>query len=247
MLRFCSIAVSHFTFLVTLVVIKYSQFIDENSKRQWIEYCLNDYKLCANCFITSNECMETMDDIELIDDIESSINSVFGSRTIQMGRFISTGQPIVLKRLTNFEKFNVLRQHICENEINCKLMANSANVERIEHFVRSSERIDGIQKCKNEMNTNFVQTLNQFKIPAIFWIQLFVNPELVLLNVLNNDSNFDRFIPKLYNSNGFVLIESFDGVSLYEFYTHQFRDRLQLAKNLLHAAHQFSIGTNGLR
>lgn len=247
MTRFCSIGTSHFTFLVTLVVIKYSEFIDGNSKRQWIEYCLSDSKFFAKCFGASEQCYTLLDDIELIDDFESAINSLFGSRTIQTGRSISTGRTIVLKRVANLDKFNVLRRHMCDNKTNCEITTSIEDVERIEQFVRSSERIDGIQKCKNGLTTNFMRTLNRFKWPAIFWTQLFVNPEMVLLKALNYDHNFDHIVPKLYGSNGFVLIESFAGTSLYEFYSHKFRDRLQLAKNLLNAAHQFSIGTNGLR
>lgn len=244
MLRFRSIFASRFTFLVALVVIKYSQFIDENSKRQWIDYCLSDSKFCANCFGTSEQCYTFLDDIELVNDFESAINSMFGSRSIQRGRCISTGQPIVLKHVTNLEKLNLLKRDICDDKVNCEVMMYA---ERIEQFVRSSKRIDGIQKCRNGVTANFVSTVNQFHSPAIFWLQLYVNPELVLLKALNNDRSFDHIVPRLYDSNGFVLIESFDGTSLYDFYTHGFRDRLRLAKNLLQAAHQFSIGTNGLR
>lgn len=247
MSRICSVAASYSTFLVILVVVKYSQFINANSKRQWIEYCLSGGKLCPNCFGASERCYTFLDDVELVDDFESAINSLFGSRTIQMGRSISTGQPIVLKHATNLDKADELRLHICNHNTSCRITTSIEDAERIEQFVRSSERIDGIQKCKNGVTTNFIHTLNHFKSPAIFWMQLFVNPELVLLETLNHDRNFDGIVPKLYESNGFVLIESFDGISLNEFYSHRFQDRLQLAKNLLQAAHQFSIGTNGLR
>lgn len=248
MFRICSVAASYFTFLVILVVVKYSQFINEKSKQQWIEYCLSGSGLCANYFFGSSElCYTFLDDVELVDDFESAINSMFGSRNIQMGRYISTGQPIVLKHAANSDKANELRSIIDNHNLNCAITTSSEDAEHIEQFVRSSERIDGIQKCKNGVTSNFVDTLNHFKSTAIFWTQLFVNPELVLLKTLNNDSKFDRIVPKLYDSNGFVLIESFDGKSLNEFYSHRFHDRLQLAKNLLQAAHQFSIGTNGLR
>lgn len=151
----------------------------------------------------------------------------------------------MLKRVANFDKFNILKRHVCENRTVCEI--SEEDTERIERFVRDSERIDGIQKCKNGITDNFVRALNLFKSPTVFWTQLFINPELVLLKVLNNDRSFDHMVPTLYDSNGFVLIESFNGIPLYEFYSHGFRDRLQLAKNLLIAAHRFSVGTSGLR
>lgn len=245
--RFYSIVSSQLTFLIALFAIKYGQFIDGNPKQQWIDYCLSDSKFCANCFGASDQCYTFLDDIELVDDVVSAINSMFGGRTIQVGRLISTGEPIVLKHVTNSDKLNLLIRHVCGNQEHCKITANNEDAQRIEYFVRNSERIDGIQKCKNGVTTNFVQTLDLFTAPAVFWTQFFVNPELVLLKALNNDRRFDHIVPTLYDSNGFVLIESFGGTSLYEFYSHTFRDRLHLAKNLLQAAREFSIGTNGLR
>lgn len=248
MLRMRSFA-SQYVLLVTLVITKYSNFIDENSRRQWIEYCLSDSKFCSNSFGASERCYALFDDIEFIEDLGSAINSMFGSRTIQMGRIIGTGQPIVIKHVTDTDKINMLKRRICDRKINFEptTMISDEDMEHLEHFGRSSERIDGIQKCRNGITPNFIKTLNHFHSPAVFLAQLFINPELVLLKALNNDQRFDRIVPKLYDSNGFVLIESFDGKSLHEFYANKFWDRLQLAKNLLHAAQQFSIGINGLR
>lgn len=128
------------------------------------------------------------------------------------------------------------------------------NVERIEEGLKyifdASERVDGIKQCPNGINQKFVRTFNKFQTNLLFWIFLHFNPEIVLLKTLNGpDGNerFSKFIPKLYAWCGFVYIESFMGISLYEFYKNPFYDRIYLASQLLHAAFEFSYGINGFR
>lgn len=295
--------------ILTFIICKYSGIIEINEKQRWINYCHTDFSFCPYCFLPAtcknqievnqfscyrhhymddDRCCTTfLNNIELTDSFDTTINLMFGSRNVQFGtlkQWLTKQQhlpmssvSVVLKYVSNSEKLHDFKLKLCSyvnNEVKASTTVNNGTTNRkncndiwknvivdnvdlfengLKYIFETNNRVDGIKHCPNGITKNFIQTFNKFDKNALFWIQLYINPEMVLLKTLNDadvnstSTRFSHIVPKLFDSCGFILIESYAGVTLYEFYKNSFYERIQLAKQLLQAAVQFSYGINGLR
>lgn len=254
--------------LLTIIIFKFYGSIDIDEMVQWMEYCENDFQFCPNCFML-NDCERSLKHIKTFGGgFSTSINKLFGSRTIQLANWNSNGVrlPVVLKYLSNLDDVNRVKEALCRiyrNEnpqndaIECDtiwkaLTTNHHKIpqlnELLKHVFQTSEWTDGISLCPLNSNIKeFIRTFNNLSNEATFWIQLLVNPELVILEKIQKTNELKHFVPKILDWCGFVIIEEFTGNALYEFYNHPMKVRILLAKQLLEASIAFSHGINGFR
>lgn len=223
--------------------------VQRDDRLRWIDYCLSDVDRCPMCFGESERdgCVSFLEHVELEESIGTSVNELFGSRRTQFGYAQQT--PVILKHLSNDDKLNQLLSAVCDENSVC--LANSADLEaKVTRFVTESKPIDGIQRCENASTERFERVFNTYSSRTIFWAQVYINPEQVVLKALRRSDQreiFARIAPILIDSKGFVLVESNAGRPLHDFYAAAFEKRLAIARNLLLAAEAFSHGIDGMR
>lgn len=122
--------------LFIILISKYFNLNETNEKYHWIKYCLDDHKFCSHCFVQThsaqqfneNCCASFLNDIELNESIDATINSIFGHHRLQYGTLIRDLQqqqqqyeeitlsslPIVLKYLTDFGKLHQVKIALCQ-------------------------------------------------------------------------------------------------------------------------------------
>lgn len=252
--------------LIVMIILKYYTLIDIDETAQWIQYCQNDREFCPRCF-GSGHGIQLQNINSLSVDLGTSINNLFGSRTIQLADWKADDVhlPVVLKYLSNLDGQNRVKSALCQAikddkldiHLDCdslwKMFTSNQDkrlplIELLEHVFITNQWTDGITFCPVHSNsTEFIRTFNQFPNEATFWMQLLVNPELVALQTFHNSMQLKRFVPKVLDWCGFVIIEEFAGTALYEYYDHPLKVRIALAKQLLEAAVSFSHGINGFR
>lgn len=258
------------SFLLVLIILKHVSIVDFDDKQHWIKYCNDDYEFCPMCFKNDFNRFDTENHLIIestFENMESSINSLFGSRTMQVATWKNENNsfPVVLKYLSNHDKQWNIKHAFCEyarhfitnNETNCDIIwmfytMNGSNEEfvttALKSLFESNQWTDGITSCPNRNNEiQFKDTFNQYSNDLTFWMQLLINPELVILQTAQKNDVFKKIVPRLFYSCGFVMVEQYAGVALYQFYDHSIFDRIYLAEQLLEAASSFSYGINGFR
>lgn len=251
--------------IITIIVFRYFVFFTQDS---WVQYCYRDIKFCPQCF-KKNCCSEYFLKrlITISSEFETNINTIFGRRRIQRGiwKFEDQIHNVVLKYLPKKDMMSSLKHSLCANAtIFLKnKMQNSFNCDRIWQLILRSEylpdilgemykkstHINGFKFCP-EYSTEFFQTFNQFKTNITFWMQLWINPELVILKAIQNSKYLELkyAVPKVIAWCGFAILEEDTGsTTLVGFYDNPFKQRIYLAQQLLKIAIAFSYGLNGFR
>lgn len=258
--------------ILSLIIFKYVIIFERNAKLRWINYCRESYEFCPICF---DRCCEDLLENAQLDaaDLETTINSMFGSRNLERAIWNTqekSPQKVVLKYLSNDDNFHRIKGALCNyltknstDLIDCDALwqqfmknkrENDSLLPYLKRIYETSKWTDGLVLCPSTSIDNFISTFNRLTDNAtlLFWIQLFVNPELVVLKAIknmstNHQNNLHQFIPSVIDWCGFVIVEEYSGISLYEFYKHSFRDRLYIAQQILEAAVAFSYGINNFR
>lgn len=257
-----------FFFLLLLVIFKYHPLIEFNEFTDWIGYCDKDFEFCPICFPDLNR--KSNDDFfnkihSFTGGLAAEINTLFGSRTTQSADWIANGKHVraVLKYLSNFDNLSRVKYAVCRtaeeftSETDCDVIWKefttnrdtfSTFVELLKNLFLTNQWNDGIKLCPADAAVDRIhQTFNRFSNEATFWIQFLINPELIAIQSLKNSISLGRFVPRIFDWRGFIIVEQYAGKSLYEFYNHPFNTRILLAKQLLEAAIAFSHGLNGFR
>lgn len=228
-----------------MIILKYPIYLHSDEKLQWINYCLQDFEQFSYIFSneTNNCCYTFLSDIDIVSNIGSNINKMFGTRKLQYGIYHQTKKKIVLKHLADKSMMEWIRNHINYNATNQKNEINLHNIKlALENTLKNTDRVDRIQICPIGHYQRF---FNKFKLTMsneLYLLMLLaINSEPIFLNELF----VQKFpVPNVYTKCGFIFAQSYNGDSLYKFYDHPFNIRVYIAKQLLQAAIQFSYGTN---
>lgn len=230
--------------LYTLVISKYLHVLQSDERQRWVELCYDDYIKCPNCFDESNQfcCDVFLDNVRIPNSIEFEVSSLFGNRKIQFGTH--NQRNAVLKYLVNGENLDDLRRKCdgnCEN-----LWMNQSHAEQLKaellRVFRTKESVAGFQICPADSVTRFLKVFSQQSIHALLLLNINVEP---MIMATLRSRQFP--VPQLYDSCGFVTVQSNNGLPLYSFFDQSFAVRLLIAKNLLAAALKFSYGVEGFR
>lgn len=234
--------------IASLLIVRLIIMTQMDDRERWIDNCLSDVGNCEICFDQDelDHCLKYIDDIELTPCLGGSVNDIFGYRQTQFGS--TKGNSVILKHIADEEKVDAMINELCGSRI-CSV--NDIELyAKIKKTIIETERVDGIQRCANVSSNNFERIFNTFPTKTIFWTQVYLNSELVMLRAIANldvNEKIKKYATKIIDSAGFVLVETNAGKSLNQFYDEPFEIRLVIAKNLLHAAEAFSYGFGGMR
>lgn len=174
-------------------------------------------------------------------------------------------QNVILKYISNDEAMTNLKLSACTHIVNEKnVTLNATNCDNeLWHFGLHPNELSIILKHLYQKKSNFtsftvcptiadefMRTFNNFENDATFWMQLSINPELIILKAIQNSENaiLKSSIPNVIDWCGFVILEEDTGDStLLDFYDYPFRQRIFLAQQLLELAIAFAHGLNGFR
>lgn len=253
--------------LLTVIVLRYFPYPAPDSLL-WVQYCHRDYQFCPKCFERNASQGNWLKNLKSITK-EFNINSIFGTRKVQraLWSYGDEGQSenVVMKYFSNDDILDDFMYKFCKhasmylekdatNDSNCASMWKSASQSN-----ELSEVLRRIyNKKKSYLNTrlcpdhseHFLRIFNQFTNNATFWIQLWINPELVILKAIQSSDNLalKNAVPRLVDWCGFAfVVEDTGRTTLLDFYENSFRERIYLAKQLLEIAIAFSYGIDGFR
>lgn len=240
MLRF-----SYLTF-ITVIVFEYFSLIIIDSSFLWIEYCRKDYEFCPQCFDEKIN-HEKWDNLLKSDFSTLPVNLVFGTRKVQRVLVnINDGSQkrAVLKYVSNEDVVQDFKELLLRYTINTLS-------EILKEMYQLESHINSFTFCPSQFDSNFFETFHLFNGNNVsFWMQLWLNPELVVLRAIQNSENvvLKNSVPNVIDWCGFVLLETDTGSdNLIAFYDEPLIKRINLAQQLLEMAIAFSIGINGFR
>lgn len=219
-----------------IVISKYSAifYTDNNTEQTWINYCLDDIRRFPAIFSNEPQCCRStlMNDIELVTDIGTEFNKIFGSRKLEYGIYQNAKQ-IVIKHFADDSLIDWI-----ENQM--KTVPNPKAA--LELALNNTDRYDRIHICPNGQYRRFTQQFHDVVPNELYLLLLMnINPEPILLNILQSQG-FP--VPLVYTKCGFIFTQTFNGDSLHNFYSHPFNVRVHIGKQLLKAALKFSYGTD---
>lgn len=231
-----------------MIILKYPIYLRDDEKLRWINYCLQDIERFPQIFTketnNNNCCYTFLNGIEIVNNIGSDINKMFGMRKLQYGINQQTKRKIVIKHLAEESMMDWIENYIYNNNNKTKTEINSHDIKlALQSALKNTDRIDRIQICPNGQYQRFVKKFNQSTIISnelYLMMLLAINSEPIFLNELF----IEKFpVPNVYTKCGFIFAQSYNGDSLYTFYDHPFKIRVYIAKQLLQAAINFSYGT----
>lgn len=253
-----------FLIVLTIVVFKYRTFFTWDTLL-WTHYCQTDIEFCPQCFHDQSIPEHFTKYLSISNEFGADFNLIFG-RKIQKASLSIDGkrQNVILKYFSNDETLNNLKYSACTHI--AKTINSTHNVTNCDnewHFGLQSNELSGIlnhlYQMKSNLNSfticpaitdNFWRTFNHFGNNATFWMQLTVNPELIVLKAIQKSENaiLKNSVPNVIDWCGFVILEENMGDStLLDFYNSPLRHRIYLAQQLLKIAIAFSYGLNGFR
>lgn len=254
-----------FLIVLTIVVLKYCIFFTWDTLL-WVHYCQTDIKFCPQCFQHHSNPEHFVKHLSISKDFGADFNIIFGRRIQKATLSVdSKVQNVILKYMPNDEVMTNLKLSACTliaNEQNATLNATSCDNE-LWHFGLRSNELSITLKHLHQMKSNFtsftvcptiadefIRTFNNFENNATFWMQLSINPELIILKAIQKSENafLKNSIPNVIDWCGFVILEEDTGDStLLDLYDYPFRQRIYLAQQLLKIAIAFAHGFNGFR
>lgn len=245
----------------TVVIFKYSSFSSWDTLL-WIKDCRKDFEYCPQCFITNNMSLGNWHKYikSFKNELATNINSIFGKRKIQRAIWMSReGRSInvILKHISS-DVLEYLENTLCQYVKSTQNMPNCANIwqlglspnelSQILSFMYRNKSRNII--CPAYESNEFLLTFNHFSSDSLFWMQLWANPELVILKAIHSSNNsvLKNAVPEVIDWCGFVILEQDTGPdTLADFYDSPLSHRIYLARQLLEIAIAFSHGLNGFR
>lgn len=256
--------ISYLTF-VTVIVFEYFPHIINDSSFLWIEYCKKDYEFCTKCF-DDNIYQKNWNNLLKGEFGTLPINLVFGTRKVQRVSVTLNGdthEKAVLKYFSNEDVIENFKKSLCRyyqsedgpNFVDCPTL-NSQSIDILSEILRDLYRLEPLTNrftfCPSYFDSHtFFDTFHHFNGNNVsFWMQLWLNPELVILRAIQKSENdvLKNAVPKVIDWCGFVLLEEDTGSdNLIAFYDEPLIKRINLAHQLIEVAIAFSIGINGFR
>lgn len=254
-----------FLIVLTIVVLNYCTFFTWDTF-VWIHYCQTDIEFCPQCFQRHSDPEQFVKYLSISNEFGADFNMIFG-RKIQRAKLSIDGttQNVILKYNANDEILTNLKYSACTylaNKNNITLDATNCDNELWPFALQSTELaeiLDQLYKMRSNytsftvcpaISDDFMRTFNHFETNATFWMQLSINPELIVLNAIQNSQNafLKSSAPRVLAWCGFVILEEDTGNSmLLDFYDYPLRQRIFLAQQLLEIAIAFAHGLNGFR
>lgn len=246
--------------LFTVVIFKYSSFSTWDTLL-WLKDCRKDFEYCPQCFNTNISQKNWHKHIKSFkNELGTNINSIFGKRKIQRAIWMSRegrSMDVILKHISN-DVLKFLENTLCQYVESSQNMPNCANNWQLDLTpYELSEILSSTYRTKSRNiicpayeSTEFFLTFNHFSQNATFWLQLWANPELVILKAIQSSGNsiLKDAVPDVIDWCGFVILEQDAGQdTLIDFYDNPLFHRIYLARQLLEIAIAFSYGLNGFR
>lgn len=211
--------------LILLTILVFKNWFHLSDSILWINYCQEDFEFCPQCF--GVKISESSWDAR-ISSLEGDVNSIFGWRKVQRATWLTIDgrvKQIILKRSFNKERVTVLCEYAYKyfpeisHSSDClkflQIILDSgkfpAIVRDLYNFKRNN---NGFTLCpSNSVESNFVETFNYFSNENTFWMQLWMNPELVILRAIQNSKNLalKNAVPEIIDWCGFVILEEDKG------------------------------------
>lgn len=248
---------------VCILLAQYQRFEKETIQAfEWSRFCSNDYKNCPVCFSDQTDCMTFLDRVHLKRSLVEVLLKLFGTRLLQYGHYyeenlkapesvrpIYEKRDIVIKHIANAKILNRFKTEIAKRSIYELNIWNSIDTAELTDLVQrwylSSERPDTVQLYPWGVVDRFIEVFKPEWMSVLHaWVLININAEPLLLPILY-ENQFP--VPKLYMHCGFVMVESYNGVSLYHYYSAPYKQRIQIARNLLKAALKFTEGYKSFR
>lgn len=257
-----------FLIVLTIVVLRYCIFFTWDTFL-WIHYCQTDIKFCPQCFHHHHQQHSNPEHfvkhLSISNEFGADFNIIFGRKIQKATLSIDSNiQNVILKYFSNDEIQTNLKYSACSYIANIKnVPLNATNCDNGWHFGLQpnelSEILNRLYRTRSNFTSftvcpsitdDFMRTFNHFQNNATFWMQLSINPELIVLKAIQNSENavLINSVPNVIDWCGFVILEEDTGDStLLDFYDHPLRQRIFLAQQLLKIAIAFSHGLNGFR
>lgn len=254
-----------FLIALTIVVFRYCIFFTWDSLL-WMHYCQTDIEFCPQCFQHNANPGQFVQHLHISNEFGADFNIIFG-RKIQKATHTADGKftNVILKYFANADMLTNLKNSACKHLVNNanNSLPNVTNCDKRWHFGRQSDDVSTALSHLYKMRSNFtgfmvcpaiteafMLSFNHFKNDATFWMQLSINPELIVLDAIKHSENaiLQNSVPHVIDWCGFVVLEEDTGnLTLLDFYDHSLRQRIFLAQQLLNIAIAFSYGLNGFR
>lgn len=221
-------------FLLILLIFRYP--IDKNQREISIfeSNFLNDFEFCPMCFENlSDFCKHFHLEYELDESITNDLNALLGLRQNRIFINKKTKNKVFvkyLKKTFDFKNFKIKS----ENELLDKLTANFFDETRLE----------GMQFCPKSKVKRFVNIFSKNYTELNIWMHMNVNIQSILLPYLHS---LGFPVPHTFDTCGFTIIQSVDGVSLANLYNSDFITKLKITKELLIGSFKFSEGFEDFR
>lgn len=267
---FTQIFLSQRSFVLLLLTFEVVSIIDFHVNEYWKNRCIDAFDFCPICFQnqSSNEnytnyvANTTFESFS----IGSFLAIVFNRPNVQPAIWMTHNKqlkPIIYKHKCGSDKRKFIQHEFCSifgsAQMNCNALwqnytqntsfSDALLTNALKRIFVSGQSMDGISLCANATQTahRFNETFNHFSSELLFWLYWLVNPEIVLLHTFQNMYALNAFVPRVFSTCGFAIVEQYAGTDLDQFYDRTFIDRVYLAKQLLEAALAFSHGINGFR
>lgn len=206
--------------LITVIVFKYFPHIINDSSFLWIEYCRQDYEFCPQCFDDSIN-HKNWNNLLKSEFNALPINLVFGTRKVQRVFFGDNQEKAVLKYFSSEDVIENFKKSLCRyglNFIDCPTL-KSQSIDILSEILRDLYRLEphtnSFTFCPSYFDSQtFFDTFHHFNGNNVsFWMQLWLNPELVILRAIQKSENdvLKNAVPKVIDWCGFVLLETDTG------------------------------------
>ncbi|KAL5287689.1 C3orf58 family protein [Megaselia abdita] len=219
---------SYKIFIFLLIILKFPIRKDHQEGSKLHQLFQQDLALCPECFQHEiKECLRIENEIEFTEGFEDSLNIMFGVRQTRYGIYNST--RTVIKYLFNDYKgiYGIIKSN-----------RSTMREELIDQLFDSS-RIEGLQMCSRTILDNLFGRNSLSNI-----VHLNVDAQPLILPILYKH-HFP--VPKVLQTCGFTIYESYEGRSLTKFYNSPFDTRLQITIQLLRGVLNFTEGFNGFK
>lgn len=256
--------------ILLLLIFEFVSIIDLQVRQYWQNSCIDAFDFCPICFQNQScdENYQTYVENTTFEsfNIGSFLAILLNRENVQPAIWMTHNKqqkPIIYKHKFSSVKRKLIQHEFCSifgsKQLNCNALwqnnTQNPNISAVivtnalKRIFVSGQSMDGISLCANATQTahRFNETFNHFSSELLFWLYCLVNPEIVLLHTFQTVYALNAFIPSVFSTCGFVIVEQNSGTDLYQFYGRPFVDRIYLAKQLLEAAFAFSHGINGFR
>lgn len=218
-----------YKFLIFVIIIfrfPINKEHQENSKLA--QLFQKDLQLCKECFEDQiKECFGIENQIVFTEGFEDSLNIMFGVRQTRYGTFKDNNKTVIKYLGNDLKGLDSILQH------------NESLISELFDKLFDSSRIEGLQMCSKTVFDKVFKTKTLSNL-----VYLNVDAQPLILPILHKHN---LPVPKVFQTCGFTIFESYEGKSLTKFFYSPFKTRLQIAVQLLQAALQFTAGFDSFR